>query len=98
VNILDFNSSTTTLTIAFLISRTSNKPQVNQYQQQPVVAKHIKDEEKNAKNMFKKSFTISDEFMKWCHEQLKDFNADCKFPITSDIKQFGFIPQLLCFF
>jgi hypothetical protein len=63
-----------------LQSAALNKNQVSNYQQQQQTnasAKHMKDEEKNAKNMFRKSFTISDDFMKWCHEQLKDFNADC---------------------
>lgn len=34
--------------------------------------------EETLQQMFLRNMTISDEFMKWCQEQLKDFQVECK--------------------
>lgn len=34
--------------------------------------------EETNQTSFLRNITISDEFMKWCHEQLKYFQVDCK--------------------
>ena len=47
---------------------------------QPIKTNKNVDIQEVAQKVFKNSSQISDEFMKWCHDQLKDFKgADCNF-------------------
>jgi hypothetical protein len=40
-------------------------------------AKKMAAMEESVQQIFLRNMTISDEFMKWCHEQLKDFHVEC---------------------
>lgn len=42
-------------------------------------AKKIASAEESAQHAFLRNMTISEEFMKWCQDQLGYFNVDCKF-------------------
>ncbi len=42
-------------------------------------AKKVAAIEESVQSAFLRNMTISDEFMKWCHEQLKDFQVECNF-------------------
>jgi hypothetical protein len=40
-------------------------------------AKKVAAIENSIKHTFLRNMTISDDFMKWCHDQLKDIHNDC---------------------
>lgn len=52
------------------VKATSKEPEIKQN-------KKTKDNQ-SAQQKILHNMTISEEFMRWCHEQLKDFQADCK--------------------
>ena len=47
-------------------------------------AKKVAAIEESVQQTFLRNMTISDEFMKWCHEQLKDFHAERSLPHLSE--------------
>lgn len=49
-------------------------------------AKKIASAEESAQHAFLRNMTISDEFMKWCQDQLGYFNVDCKLIFSKNKK------------
>jgi hypothetical protein len=56
----------------------NNQRHNNDQQQNNKHAKKINQIEENLQQKFLHNMTISEEFMKWCAEQLKDFHVECK--------------------
>lgn len=46
-------------------------------------SKNSKKNEESLRDAFLRTMTISDEFMKWCEEQLLDFHVDCNLILIS---------------